>query len=155
MRQAIAIAVDYEEFISIFANGRGIAAQSPIPPGIFGYREGEAGINPYVYDWVDGAPKRKSIDEAKQLLAEAGYPNGVDAQTSQPLVIHLDTTSSGVGDKSRLDWLRKQFDKIDVQLVCAAPTTTASRTRYARVICRCSTMAGMPIIPIRRISCSC
>jgi ABC-type oligopeptide transport system substrate-binding subunit len=117
LRQAIAIAVDFEEFVSIFANGRGIAAQSPIPPGIFGYREGEAGINRYVYDWVDGMPQRKSIETAKRLLAEAGYPDGVDAQTRQPLVINLDTTASGVGDKSRLDWLRKQFDKINVQLV--------------------------------------
>ena len=117
LRQAISIAVDFDEFVSIFANGRGIAAQSPIPPGIFGYREGEAGINRYVYDWEKGAPKRKPIAEAKRLLAEAGYPNGVDAQTHQPLVINLDTTPTGVGSKSRLDWLRKQFDKINVQLV--------------------------------------
>ena len=117
LRQAIAIAVDFEEFISIFANGRGIAAQSPIPPGIFGYREGEAGINHYVYDWVDGMPRRKPIEQAKKLLAEAGYPNGVDAKTGQPLVINLDTTATGVGDKARLDWLHKQLDKINVQLV--------------------------------------
>ncbi|MEO8331938.1 MAG: ABC transporter substrate-binding protein [Gallionella sp.] len=117
LRQAISIAVDFEEFVSIFANGRGIAAQSPIPPGIFGYREGEAGINRYVYDWVSGAPQRKPIAEAKRLLAEAGYPNGVDAKTGQPLVINLDTTATGVGNKARLDWLRKQFDKINVQLV--------------------------------------
>ncbi len=116
LRRAIAIAIDFEEFVSIFANGRGIPAQSPIPPGIFGYRGGEDGVNHYVYDWVDGKPKRKSIDEAKRLLAEAGYPGGVDEQTKQPLVIHLDTTANGVGNKSRLDWLRKQFDKIDVQL---------------------------------------
>ncbi len=109
--------MDFEEFISIFANGRGIAAQSPIPPGIFGYREGEAGINRYVYDWKNGAPQRKSVAVAKKLLAEAGYPNGIDAKTKQPLVIYLDTTASGVGGKSRLDWLRKQFDKLNVQLV--------------------------------------
>ncbi len=117
LRQAISIAVDWEEFISIFANGRGIAAQSPIPPGIFGYREGKEGINHYVYDWVNGTPKRKLIEVAKTLLAEAGYPNGLDEKTRQPLVIYLDTTSTGVGDKSRLDWLRKQFDKINLQLV--------------------------------------
>jgi ABC-type oligopeptide transport system substrate-binding subunit len=117
LRQAIAIAVDFEEFVSIFANGRGIVAQSPLPPGIFGYREGEAGINPVVYDWVNGAPQRKPITVAKQLLAEAGYPNGVDALTRQPLVINLDTTSNGVGNKARLDWLRKQFEKINLQLV--------------------------------------
>ncbi|MBI5919188.1 MAG: ABC transporter substrate-binding protein [Nitrosomonadales bacterium] len=117
LRRAIAIAVDYEEFISIFANGRGIAAQSPIPPGIFGHREGEAGTNHYVYDWANGEPKRKSIEEARRLLAEAGYPNGLDAKSGQPLVIYLDTTASGVGNKSRLDWLRKQFDKLHIQLV--------------------------------------
>jgi ABC-type transport system substrate-binding protein len=117
LRQAIAIAVDTEEFISIFANGRGIAAQSPLPPGIFGYQEGEAGINPVVYDWVDGAPKRKPLVEAKRLLIEAGYPDGVDAQTHQPLVINLDSTENGVGNKARLDWLRKQFAKINIQLV--------------------------------------
>ena len=116
LRQAIAIAVDFEEFISIFANGRGISAQSPIPPGIFGYREGCAGINPYVYDCVQGKPLRKPVAGAQRLLAEAGYPGGVDARTGQPLVIHLDTTASGVGNKARLDWLRKQFDKINVQL---------------------------------------
>jgi len=117
LRRAISIAVDFEEFISIFANGRGISAQSPIPPGIFGYREGEAGINRYVYDWVSGAPRRKSINDARRLLSEAGYPNGLDEKTKQPLVIYLDTTATGVGSKSRLDWLRKQLDKINVQLV--------------------------------------
>ncbi len=117
LRRAIAIAVDMEEFISIFANGRGIAAQSPIPPGIFGYREGEAGINPYVYKWVNDKPQRREIDEAKKLLAEAGYPNGLDEKTKQPLVIYLDTTATGVGSKARLDWLRKQLEKINLQLV--------------------------------------
>ena len=41
LRQAISIAIDQEEYISIFQNGRGIAAQSPSPPGIFGYEVGE------------------------------------------------------------------------------------------------------------------
>ena len=117
LRRAIAIAVDYEEFVSIFANGRGVSAQSPIPPGIFGYHEGKAGVNHYIYDWVNGGPKRKSVSEAKLLLKEAGYPNGLDEKTGQPLVIYLDTTATGVGSKSRLDWLRKQFDKINIQLV--------------------------------------
>lgn len=117
LRQAVSIAVDQEEFISIFQNGRGIAAQGPIPPGIFGYEEGEAGINRVVYDWIDGKPVRKSAEVARRLLAEAGYPNGRDAKTGEPLVLNLDTTGGGMGDKSRLDWLTRQFAKIDVQLV--------------------------------------
>ena len=117
LRQAISIAIDQEEFISIFQNGRGIPAQSPLPPGIFGYEAGEAGVNRVVYDWIDGQAKRKSVAAAKALMAEAGYPNGRDAKTGEPLVVYLDTTSSGMGEKSRLDWLTRQFARIDIQLV--------------------------------------
>ena len=117
LRQAISIAIDQEEYISIFQNGRGIAAQSPLPPGIFGYEPGEQGIDATVYDWVDGKPKRKPVEVAKKLVAEAGYANGRDEKTGEPLVVNLDTTSGGMGEKSRLDWLTRQFAKIDVQLV--------------------------------------
>jgi len=117
LRQAISIAMDQEEFISIFTNGRGIPGQGPIPPGIFGHRDGQEGINPYVYDWKDGKPERKSVEYARKLLAEAGYPNGLDKASGKPLIIYFDTTLSGVGGKSRIDWLTKQFQKIDLQLV--------------------------------------
>lgn len=120
LRQAISIAVDYEEYISIFANGRGIAAQGPLPPGIFGYRDGEAGINPYVYDWVGGEPRRKPIEVAHKLMEEAGYPNGLDRKTGAPLVLNLDATARGPDDKARLDWMRKQFAKLNVNLVVRA-----------------------------------
>jgi ABC-type transport system substrate-binding protein len=117
LRQAISIAIDQEEFISIFMNGRGVAAQSPLPPGIFGHEEGWGGINPVVYEWSDGKAKRRPIEVAKKLLAEAGWPNGRDAKSGEPLVINLDTTAGGMGDKSRLDWLVRQFAKLDIQLV--------------------------------------
>jgi ABC-type transport system substrate-binding protein len=117
LRQAISIAIDQEEFISIFQNGRGVAAQGPIPPGIFGHREGAAGINRHMYDWIDGSARRKPVAEAKRLLAEAGWPNGRNALSGEPLVINLDTTATGVGAKARIDWLNKQFARIDTQLV--------------------------------------
>ncbi len=116
LRRAIAIAVDQEEYISIFQNGRGIAAQGPIPPGIFGHVEDRAGINPYVYDWINGRPKRKSIKEARRLLAEAGYPNGVDRKSGQPLVLNFDTADTGPDATARLNWWRKQFRKLNIEL---------------------------------------
>lgn len=116
LRQAISIVYDDDEFISIFRNGRGSPAQGPIPPGIFGHLDGPQGINPYVFDWVDGRPQRKAIADAKQFLAEAGYPNGRDAKTGKPLVLHFDVTAGGPDDKARLDWVRKQFAKLNVEL---------------------------------------
>ncbi len=120
LRHAISIAIDQEEFISIFRNGRGIPAQGPIPPGIFGHREGRDGLNPHVYEWVDGSARRRSIAHAKKLLAEAGYPNGRDAKTGQPLLVNLDTTATGADAKSRLDWYARQFEKLGAQLVIRA-----------------------------------
>ena len=117
LRRAISFAIDEEEFIAIFMNGRGIAAQGVLPPGLFGYEAGAEGINPYVYEWENGEPRRKAVTEAKKLLAEAGYPEGVDAATGKPLVLFLDTTSSGVEDKPTLNWYRKQLAKLGIQLV--------------------------------------
>ena len=120
LRQAISIAVDYEEYISIFANGRGIPAQGPIPPGIFGNIEGEAGINPYVYDWVNGEPKRKSIAQAKEIMAKAGYVDGIDTETGKHLTLYFDTPAAGPDAKAQLNWMRKQYQKLGIQLVIRA-----------------------------------
>jgi ABC-type transport system substrate-binding protein len=116
LRQAISIAVDLEEFLTIFANGRGLVAHGPLAPGIFGWRDGEAGVNPVTHLWRDGRAQRRPLEEAKRLLAEAGYPDGRDAKTGQPLVLYLDTVARGPGDKPRLDWWRRQFVKLSIQL---------------------------------------
>ena len=116
LRHAISIAVDYEEYISIFQNGRGVPAQGIIPPGIFGHLSAEAGLNPVVYHW-DSGPVRRPIIEAKRLLSEAGFPNGIDKSTAKPLVLYFDSMDSGPDSKARLNWLRKQFSKLNIQLV--------------------------------------
>jgi ABC-type transport system substrate-binding protein len=120
LRRAISIAVDFEEYISIFLNGRGVAAQGPVPPGIFGHLEGRAGMNPYVYDWVDGTARRKPIEEARALMAEAGYGDGRDTASGKPLVLYFEAISRGPDDKARLSWLRKQYAKLGIQLVVRA-----------------------------------
>lgn len=116
LRQAISIAIDYEEYISIFLNGRGIAAQGPIPAEIFGHIKGKAGINPYVYEWINEKPQRHAISVARKLLAEAGFPNGRNKETGEPLILNLDMYGAGPATKSNLDWMRKQFAKLNIQL---------------------------------------
>src|SRR5690606_22118018 len=45
LRQAMSQAADAAEYLRLFFNGRGLPAQSPLPPGLFGYDE--AYENPY------------------------------------------------------------------------------------------------------------
>ncbi|HJV61850.1 MAG TPA: ABC transporter substrate-binding protein [Albitalea sp.] len=118
LRQAIAIAIDWDEYSKIFPKKAGTTAMSPLPQGIFGSREGTPeGINSYVYKMVDGKPVRRSIDEAKQLMVEAGYPNGRDAKTGVPLVLNYDFYAPPTPErKPEIDWVVRQFAKVDIQL---------------------------------------
>ena len=116
LRQALSIAFNWEEFVAIFQNDQAQVAYGPIPPGILGYVSGEAGFNRVVYDVKDGKPQRKSLDEARRLLAEAGYPNGRHEKTGAPLVLHFDSASGAGGSSPTLDWMRRQFANIGVQL---------------------------------------
>ena len=120
LRQAISIAVDYEEFISIFRNGRGVVAQGAIPPGIFGYAEGREGNNFYSFDWQNNKAQRKKIAEAQKLMQEAGYPNGVDPTTKEPLILYFDTAAVSTDDRPTMNWYRKQFEKLGIKLVIRA-----------------------------------
>lgn len=65
LRQAMSMAIDRDKMIQIFYNNRAIKAQTVIPPGLGGYDPKY--VNPYgVYN----------LEKAKQLIAEAGYPEG-------------------------------------------------------------------------------
>jgi len=118
LRQALSIAIDWEEHVAIFEKGQGMAAQGPLPPGLFGYRDdGPAAFNPVVYRKVDGRTERRSIEEAKKLLAEAGYPDGRDASSGQPLVLNFDYQRALTpAVRPLMSWYQKQFAKIGVQL---------------------------------------
>ncbi|HJW50405.1 MAG TPA: ABC transporter substrate-binding protein, partial [Burkholderiaceae bacterium] len=116
LRQALSIAIDWEEYVRVFeSKAAGEPAMSAIPPGVFAYRPEL--VNRTVYDVVDGKPRRKSIEEAKRLLAEAGYPDGRDAKTGQPLVLNYDYQRALTPElKAEVEWMVKQFAKLGVQL---------------------------------------
>ena len=118
LRQAISIAIDWRQYSEIFPNKGGVEAQGPLPEGLFGSREGtREGVNPVTHRWVDGKAVRRPIEDAQKLLAEAGYPNGRDAKTGQPLVLNYDYYVAPTPEsKSETSWVAKQFAKLGVQL---------------------------------------
>lgn len=117
LRQAISIAIDWEEEISIFEKEQGAAAHGPLPPGLFGWRDdGPASHNPVVYREENGRWVRRSIAEAQRLMREAGYPGGRDEVTGQPLVLNFDWQGGAATSKTFLEWFARQFAKIGIQL---------------------------------------
>ncbi|QQA44251.1 ABC transporter substrate-binding protein [Pelagovum pacificum] len=65
VRQAVNYATDREALVQALLFGYGSPANSPLGEAVFGYDDT---LEPYTYD----------IDMARQLLEEAGYPDGVE-----------------------------------------------------------------------------
>ncbi len=71
VRQAIAYALDTDEIVDAVYLGATVPATSALPRNVWGYRD-------------DLSPYTQNIDMAKQLLADAGYPDGFATHISIP-----------------------------------------------------------------------
>lgn len=67
LRRAISYAIDLDEINKTFYNGRRIVYDGPIPPGLDGHPDNHRAA---------ASARGPNLSKAKQLLAEAGYPNG-------------------------------------------------------------------------------
>ena len=149
LRQAISIAIDHNEYLDIFENSRGILGQGPIPPGIFGYRDGEAGVNPFTSDWdpVRKRHVRKPLAHAKQLMIEAGYPEGRTPE-GKPLTLHYDHSSSGDPTfRATFGWVQRRLKLIGIELRERGTDLTRYRQKRATgswQVCRNGWVADYP-----------
>ncbi|MDM5300241.1 glutathione ABC transporter substrate-binding protein [Bacillus vallismortis] len=93
VRQAINYAIDKEAFLKVVYNGYASEAKSSIAPDTQFY----AGQTPYEYN----------IKKAKQLLKEAGYPNGFEATI----------WGGNSSDKVKMmEFYKQQLDKVGITL---------------------------------------
>ncbi|MBP5299986.1 MAG: hypothetical protein J6Y80_01150, partial [Victivallales bacterium] len=132
LRQALSMVLDIDEYVTVFKNGNGVGAQGIIPPGVFGYGNGPEDYNPILNRWDEKAqaPRRRPIEDARKLMADAGYPGGVNPATGSPLVIHLDHAAAGLPDfKNRFQWLARRFALLGVTLEERASDLNRSRER--------------------------
>jgi peptide/nickel transport system substrate-binding protein/oligopeptide transport system substrate-binding protein len=82
VRQAINYAIDINRIIERLISGRGTRAAGVIPPALAGY---DSTRKAYPYDPA----------KAKQLLAAAGYPNGIDVElwtSTTPIYLRMAET---------------------------------------------------------------
>ena len=117
LRQAISIAIDWEEFVRVFpSKAAGETAMGPLPPGIFGSRHGTPGINPVTHKMVDGKVKRS--DRRGEAAAGRGrLPGRARCEDRQAAGHQLRLLAPLTPErKAEIDWMVRQFAKLDIQL---------------------------------------
>ena len=107
LRQAMSLAIDSRQYLELFLNGRGMPAQTLLPPGLFGYDA--AYKNPY---------RQFDLDRARQTLAEAGYRNGIDPATGNRLQLSFDTSATTAAANLQFEYLAGAWRQIglDIQI---------------------------------------
>lgn len=111
LRQAMSLVVDAREYLRLFSNGRGISAQSPLPPGIYGYEASYR--NPY---------RQIDVTRAAALLRQAGYPGGVDPGTGKPLRLTFDSSDTTAQGLLRYRFFVDAWRRLGLDVQIAATT---------------------------------
>ena len=117
LRRAISIAIDTQTYIDIFSAGHGVAAGSIIPPGVPGGTSDEHYFNKYIFSDWKSTRSRRSIQEARQLMVEAGYPDGIGADGKRLQLSYDNSSTGGANFKSKFQWLKGRLQLIGVDLI--------------------------------------
>ena len=102
LRRALACAFDFREW-QRFYNGRIDEADGPVPPGVEGHLE-------------EPSPCRFNLEKAKECLAAAGYPGGIDPKTGRRLVLTLSIGRPTQDSREAGELLASFFARIGVKL---------------------------------------
>jgi ABC-type transport system substrate-binding protein len=104
LRQALSCAFDRQGYSNMAYGGVAPVAQQLLCPGVYGY---DAHFkNPYDFD----------LQKARRLLAEAGYPGGIDPKTNEPLEINMDVVANGGDERQLAEYEQRQFEQVGVRM---------------------------------------
>ena len=99
VRQALNLATNKDEIMKAVYQGNGQVAKNPIPPILWSYNNA---VKDYPYD----------VAKAKQLLAQAGYPNGFEVD-----LWYLPVTRPYNPDGKRMaEMIQADWDKVGVKV---------------------------------------
>ena len=111
LRQALNAAFDYPAWEK-FYNGRILPCTTPVPPGVEGRLE-----KPFAYAY--------DPEKAKKLIAEAGYPGGIDPKTGRRLVLTMSIGRASQESREAGELTAAFYEKIGVKLELAFMTWDA------------------------------
>jgi oligopeptide transport system substrate-binding protein len=121
LRQAMSVAIDSSQYLELFLNGRGVPAQTLLPPGIFGYDADYK--NPF---------RQYDLARARQLLADAGYRNGIDPATNTRLKLSFDTSATTAAANLQFEYLAAAWRQLGLDIEINATTYNQFQDKVRR-----------------------
>ena len=103
LRQALNAAFDFEAWNRFYCN-RAEEAGGPLPPTV------ESALPAETFKY------RFNLELAKKLIAEAGYPDGIDPKTGRRLVLTVSMGRASQDARERAELMASFYEKIGVKL---------------------------------------
>ena len=107
LRKAISLAYDTNARVKHF-NYQLMPAQGPVPPGVDGYDPDFK--NPYC---------TYNLEKAKELLRLAGYPDGIDPKTGEPLTLTFDLAGNTAVYRQLAELMERDMKQIGIRITPA------------------------------------
>jgi ABC-type transport system substrate-binding protein len=121
LRQAMSLAIDVNQYLELFLNGRGVPAQSPLPPGLFGH-DGR----------YKNAFRQTDLERAKQLLVQAGYAGGIEEATATRLKLSFDTSATTAAANLQFEFLAEAWRQLGIDVEINATTYNQFQDKIRR-----------------------